>query len=102
MNYLKERLIQMYKVLGAILGFVLVRLFVLSEIEVMGFKMFIEVLTGGMNFGGGSRLDAINFKTLTSDTSIKLILGSAAGFYIGNWYEKKSRVQSKENQQGEM
>ena len=92
----------MYKIIGAVVGFMLVRLFVLSDLEVMGFKMFIEMITGGMNFGGGSRLDAINFNTLTSDTSIKLFLGTAVGAYAGNWYEMKSKQSSNEDTKGEI
>lgn len=91
----------MYRLIGAAVGFLLVRLFLLSDLEVMGFKMFFEVLSGGMSFGGGSRLDAINFKTLTSDTSIKLMLGSAVGAYAGNWYEKKTKASSHENSEVE-
>jgi hypothetical protein len=94
----------MYKIIGAVIGFLFVRLFVLSEIETAGFRMFIDVLTGGTSFGGGSPLRAINIHTLTSDTSIKLIFGSIAGGFAGRWYEKNkinNKIQD-ENNEGDL
>ena len=82
------------KYVGAVLGFLLVRFFLLTDLEVMGFKMFLHILTDGSPIPGGSRLSAINFNSLTSDTSLKLIFGVLIGGVIGNWYQAKNDMKS--------
>jgi hypothetical protein len=82
------------KYVGAVLGFLLVRFFLLTDLEVMGFKMFLHILTDGSPFPGGSRLNAINFNSLTSDTSLKLIFGVLIGGVLGNWYQATNGMKS--------
>ena len=88
----------MNKLIGAIVGFLLVKFFFLSEIEQMGFRLFINVISGNLDFGNKISIE----KMLFSDTSLKLIGGTIAGYFIGSKYESNlHKEQNKINESQE-
>ncbi len=80
--------------IGGIIGFFVVRFFLLTDLEVMWFKMFLHILREGSPLPGSSRLNAINFNSLTSDTSLKLIFGTLSGGLLVHWYQSKKEANS--------
>jgi len=82
----------MYKLIGAILGLLITKYFILSEVDDLRLRLFLDVLSGDTNFMGNSPLSVINFNTLTSSTSIKLILGPVVGFFVGDMVRNKMQT----------
>ena len=82
----------MLKIIGAIIGFLIIRFFVLSNIEVLGFQMFVRVLVEGLEKGRLFSEDGLEFfvRALKTDTSIKLIAGTIAGGALGWWFEQNA------------
>jgi F0F1-type ATP synthase assembly protein I len=82
----------MLKIIGAIIGFLIIRFFVLSNIEVLGFQAFLRALEGGLQNGTLFDKDAWKFYewALKTDTSIKLIAGTIAGGALGWWFEQNA------------
>ena len=82
----------MLKIIGAVIGFLIIRFFVLSNIEVLGFQMFVRVLVEGLENGRLFSDDGSKFFewALKTDTSIKLIAGTIAGGALGWWFEQNA------------
>ena len=82
----------MLKIIGAIIGFLIIRFFVLSNIEVLGFQMFVRVLGEGLEKGVIFDKGYLKFFewALKTDTSIKLITGTIAGGALGGWFEQNA------------
>jgi len=82
----------MLKIIGAIIGFFIIRFFVLSNIEVAGFQAFLRVLE--VVIQKGKLFDKDVWKlyewALKTDTSIKLIAGTIAGGALGWWFEQNA------------
>ena len=72
----------MYKIFGAILGFIFIKIFILDTLEKWGLKMMIDAL-----FDPRYEIQISNI--LFSITSLKLLVGAVAGAYAGNLYEIK-------------
>jgi hypothetical protein len=81
----------MNKIFGAVLGFFIVKLFLLSEIEQMGFRMFVKIISGESTFGNQFSIE----RMLLSDTSLKLIAGTIAGAALVHWCESLINIKKK-------
>ena len=81
----------MNKIFGAVLGFFAVKLFLLTEIEQMGFRMFVNIISGEKTFGNQFSIE----RMLLSDTSLKLIAGTITGAALVHWYESTINLKKK-------
>ena len=66
---------------GAIIGFFIVKAFVFNGVEDMGWHFFWDAV-----FKGNISIDGL-FQIATTSGFIKLVIGTVAGFKIGEWVE---------------